>query len=82
MVGDQIVGAAIIFRPAAWHCNSRETAEVGRVVTDGTPHAASMLYAAAARSCRAVGCRSIQTYILDSEPGTSLRAAGWVYADA
>jgi hypothetical protein len=28
-----------------------------------------------------MGYRSIQTYILDHEPGTSLRAAGWSFAD-
>jgi hypothetical protein len=81
MIGDQFVGAAIIFRPAARHYSSREVAEVGRLVTNGTPHAASMVYAAAARACQAMGYNTIQTYILCHEPGTSLRAAGWTLAD-
>jgi hypothetical protein len=81
MVDDRLVGAAIVMRPAARHYDSRQIAEVSRLVTDGTPHAASMLYAAAAGACQAMGYRSIQTYIMDHEPGTSLRAAGWTFAD-
>jgi hypothetical protein len=80
-LGAMVVGAAIIFRPAALHCNSKEVAEVSRFVTDGTPHVASKLYAHAARACQAMGYRSIQIYIMDHEPGTSLRAAGWTFAD-
>jgi hypothetical protein len=36
-------------RPAARHYDSLQIAEVSRLVTNGTPHAASMLYAACAR---------------------------------
>lgn len=32
-----------------------------------------------ARICKEMGFRSIQTYILASEPGISLRAAGWTH---
>jgi hypothetical protein len=81
MLDDKLVGAAIIFRPAARHYDSKQVAEISRLVTDGTPHAASMLYAAAARACQSMGYRSIQTYVMDHEPGTSLRAAGWAFAD-
>ena len=52
-------------------------AEVTRLVADGTPHVCSMLYAASARAAQAMGYDEIQTYILQSEPGISLRAAGW-----
>lgn len=38
-----------------------------------------MLYAAAARACKALGFERIQTYILEDEPGVSLRASGWEY---
>jgi hypothetical protein len=38
MRGDDLVGAAIVFRPATRHYNSKEVAEVARLVTDGTPH--------------------------------------------
>jgi hypothetical protein len=36
------------------------------------------LYGAAARAAKALGYRTIQTYILESEPGTTLKAAGWM----
>lgn len=42
-----LVGVAIVGRPLARHFDDGRTLEVTRVATDGTPHAASMLYAAA-----------------------------------
>jgi hypothetical protein len=54
-------------------------AEVTRLVSDGTPHACSKLYAASARAAEAMGYDSIQTFILEDEPGTSLKAAGWTF---
>jgi len=47
------------------------------VATDGTRNACSMLYGAAWRAAKALGYRKLITYTLASEPGTSLRAAGW-----
>lgn len=47
------------------------------MVTNGTDNVCSLLYAACARTARAMGYLKIQTYILDSEPGTSLKATGW-----
>ena len=71
-------GAAIVGRPVARLAGSpRDVLEVVRLVTDGTENCCSVLYAAAARAGHAMGYRRIQTYILDSERGTSLRAAGW-----
>lgn len=74
---DELHGAAIVGRPRARLLQDGWTAEVVRLVTDGTPNACSMLYAACWRAWRALGGRRIVTYILESEPGTSLRAAGW-----
>ena len=54
-----------------------KTLEVTRLCTDGTHNACSFLYAAAARRARREGYAKIITFILQSEPGTSLRAAGW-----
>jgi hypothetical protein len=59
-------------------CDPKRVAEVSRVATDGCPNACSFLYGAAARAASALGYEVIQTYILASEPGTSLKAAGWV----
>jgi hypothetical protein len=53
------------------------TAEVTRVATNGTPNACSILYAACWRAARALGWRKLITYTLATEPGTSVRAAGW-----
>lgn len=73
----RIVGVAVIGRPVARLLQDGWTAEVTRVATDGTPNACSALYGAAWRACRALGWRRLVTYTLDTEPGTSLRAAGW-----
>lgn len=72
-------GAATIGRPVARLAGlPRDVLEVTRLVTDGTPNACSILYAAAARAGKALGYRRIQTYILlGDEVGTSLRASGW-----
>jgi hypothetical protein len=72
-----VVGAAIIGRPVARLVNWRTTVEVVRLVTDGTRNACSILYAASARISRELGYEKIQTYILDTELGTSLKASGW-----
>lgn len=75
---DRLVGACCVGRPVARGCSPYEIAEVTRLVTDGTRNACSILYAAAARACKAMGFKRIQTYVLDTEPGTSLKASGWV----
>ena len=72
-----IVGVAIIGRPVARMLDDTWTLEVNRVATDGTKNACSALYSASWRAARALGYRKLITYILDSEPGISLRAAGW-----
>ena len=74
-----LVGAAIVGRPVSREIDFKSVVEVTRLVTDGTPHACSFLYGAAARAAKALGYRKIQTYILQSEPGTSLKASGWEY---
>ncbi len=54
-----------------------QTLEITRLATDGTPNACSYLYGAAQRACAALGYTRLGTYILKSESGRSLRAAGW-----
>lgn len=70
-------GACIAGRPVARETDQYYVIEISRLVTDGTKNACSILYSAAARVAREMGFCSIQTFILDSEPGTSLSAAGW-----
>jgi hypothetical protein len=74
----KIVGAAICMRPACHALEDGLTLEVCRLVTDGTDNACSFLYSACTRIAREMGYKKIQTYILDTEPGTSLKATGWV----
>lgn len=76
-VGDKLVGVSIVGRPKARHTDQRRILEVNRLCTDGTRNACSALYGASARAGKALGYLRIQTFILDSEPGTSLRASGW-----
>lgn len=73
----RVVGVAIIGRPVARAVDQHNVVEVSRLCTDGTHNACSFLYAAAANISKALGYMKIQTYILESESGTSLRAAGW-----
>ncbi len=73
----KIVGIAIVGRPVARMRDDGVTAEVTRLATDGTRNACSFLYGAAAKAAFALGYRRIGTYILASEPGTSLMATGW-----
>ena len=72
-------GAAIVGRPVSGGPQQHRVAEVTRLVTDGSPNACSMLYAACARAAKAMGYLWIQTYILADEPGTSLKASGWAF---
>ena len=72
-----LVGVAIVGRPVARLLQDGYTAEVTRLATDGTKNACSFLYAACWRAARALGYQKLITYILDTEPGTSLTAAGF-----
>jgi len=75
--GETVVGVAIVSRPVARMLQDGLTLEVTRLCTDGTKNAASMLYGACRRAVFALGYRRLITYTLNTEPGTSLVAAGW-----
>lgn len=76
--GEKVVGVVMVGRPVARMLQDGMTAEVTRLcVLDAQPNACSMLYAAAWRAAKALGYRRLITYILQSEPGTTLKAAGW-----
>lgn len=72
-----LVGVAIVGRPVSRALDDGLTVEITRMCTDGAPNACSMLYAAARRAADAKGYRRGLTYILASEDGASLRAAGF-----
>lgn len=73
----KLVGVVIVGRPVARGRDDGWTLEVTRNCTDGTRNACSFLYGAARRAVFALGYRKLGTYILASEDGTSLKAAGW-----
>lgn len=73
----EIVGVAIVGRPVSRYLDDGWTLEVNRLCTDGTKNACSFLYAAAWRCARNMGYKKLITYILDTESGSSLKAAGW-----
>jgi hypothetical protein len=76
-IGNNLVGVAICGRPVARGSDDGLTLEVSRLCTDGTANACSKLYGACARIAKEMGYKKIQTYVLQSEPGTSLKASGW-----
>ena len=75
---ETIRGIAIVGRPVSRHLDDGKTVEITRLCTDGYKNACSFLYAACARIARTMGFKRIMTYILCSENGVSLRAAGWI----
>lgn len=70
-------GVAICSNPVARNADDGLTLEVSRLCTDGIKNGCSILYGACARIAKDMGFHKIQTYILQSETGTSLKASGW-----
>lgn len=75
---ERLVGVVMVGRPIARMLDDGYTAEVTRLCTDGYRNACSILYGAAWRASKAMGYLRCVTYILESEDGASLRAAGWI----
>jgi len=70
-------GVVQVGRPVSRMLDDGETVEVIRLATDGSKNVCSFLYSRAARIAQEMGFKKIITYILETEPGTSLRASGW-----
>ena len=68
-----IIGVAVCGRPVSRYY------EICRVCTDGKHNACSMLYGACVRVGKAMGYRRIITYTLESEHGSSVKAANFKY---
>lgn len=77
VVDDKLVGVVQVGRPVSRNLDDGKTVEVVRLCTDGTKDVCSFLYAKAARIAKEMGYEKIITYILESENGISLKAAGW-----
>lgn len=80
--GDKCVGVVCVGRPVARMLDDGETCEVTRLCSDGSRNACSFLYSRVRQAALSMGYRRIITYILESEPGTTLKAAGWSYVRA
>ena len=78
-INGEIRGVVVVGRPVSRMLDDGETCEVTRLCTDGSKNMCSFLYSAARRAAFAMGYKRIITYILESEPGTSLKAAGWKF---
>lgn len=76
--GERLCGVAIVGRPVGRYFDDGLTLEVNRCCTDGTKNACSILYAHAWRAAKALGYKRLVTYTRESEPGASLRAAGFI----
>jgi len=73
----EIVGAAIVGRPVARRSDDGWTAEVTRLATNRQRNACSKLYRACWRAAVSMGYKRLVTYTLETEPGSSLRGAGF-----
>ena len=75
--GELVVSALPADRRAPGLQDGR-TLEITRVCTLGSENACSRLYGALCRAAKALGWQRVYTYTLVSEPGSSLKAAGFV----
>lgn len=74
----ELRGVAITGRPVSRYLDNGTTAEITRLCTDGYKNACSFLYSACVRVAKEMGYKKIITYILETENGASLKAAGWL----
>lgn len=76
--GERVVCVAMLSRPIARRLDAIPTvAEVTRVASDGTKHAASKCIAAVTRAALALGYTRLVSYTILGESGASYVAAGW-----
>ena len=74
---NELVGVAIMAKPVSRMIDYSTTIEVSRLVTNGIKNGCSKLYGSCARLAKEMGYKKIQTYILETENGVSLKASGW-----
>lgn len=75
----KLIGVVVVGRPVARNTPQYTVAEITRLCTDGTKNACSFLYGVAARIAKEMGFERVQTFILPTESGISLRAAGFTF---
>lgn len=74
-----LCGVAVCGRPVARRLPADSLLEINRLATDGTQNACSKLYGTCAAIAKLMGFRDIETAILESESGISLKAAGYQF---
>lgn len=77
-MGGELRGVVIASRPVSRELDDGRTIELIRLTTEGDSNACSRLYGAACRAAAAMGYKRVVTYTLEEEPGTSLRASGFL----
>lgn len=77
--GFALLGVAICSRPVCRNVPHRDVIEVSRLCTFGTENVCSFLYGACARIAKEMGYKKIQTYLLETELGTSVKAANFKF---
>lgn len=75
--GSELVGVAICGRPKARMLPQFSQLEINRLATNGKKNACSKLYSTCAAIAKLMGYSDIETAILETEPGTSLKASGF-----
>lgn len=78
-VDGELVGVGVASVPKAPGSRDGFTVEISRIATTGHSNACSKLLGALCRAAAAVGYRRAVTFTRLSEPGTSLRAAGFIH---
>lgn len=81
--GDELIAVAMVGRAVARALDPKTVVEVNRVCVSSDAgrlgwNACSMLYGAAAKEARKRGFSRVITYTHETEPGTTLKAAGWI----
>lgn len=72
-----IVAVGIAARPVSRMLQNGVTVEITRLASTGTRNACSKVYGALCRASAAIGYTRAITYTLESEHGSSVRAAGF-----
>ncbi len=78
---DTLIGVAICGRPVSRYLDDGLTLEINRLCVSEYGNCCSMLYGACSRIVKEMGYHKIITYILESEPGTSLKASNFMLED-
>ena len=79
---ETLIGTAICGRPVSRVLDNGLTLEINRLCVTDKDNSCSMLYGACCRIAKEMGYRKVITYVLETEPGTSLKASNFVLEDA